>query len=485
MSKVVLFGMSPLPFENEKKAYGTGIRTWQFLMPLLRENHEVCLISYAIPSAFDSDFKSVLNKKKSYDGRSFLNHIISPQDFEDIGLLSGLVSDFSPDVIAGATFYPSFAASETVQFLRGKADLPFWADLFGHVMAEGQARAFIDDSDECLFHYWNKEYSIIRNADILSCVSGRQAYATIGELGAAGRLNRKTSGYEFTRVIPIGIPDEKYVHEKRVFRGTGKIRDDDFVVLWTGGFNTWTDVDTLFQGLTSAMKINPKIKFVSTGGEIPEQDIATYPHFKELINKSAFEENFVLMGWINGKDVPNYYFEADIGINIDRDIYEVKLGSKSRILDWMRAGLPVLSSNVCELTKIMEKEKIGYTFKPHDPENLSEKLVELSYKKEELKKTALKAKNYASDYFSFAETSKPFTEWVLHPGFAPDRNMEKRIFFEKEEALKNCDKIIKNQSKMIKEKDSRIQELESIASRNPLRRIYGYFKILKRKIRKT
>ena len=125
MSKVVLFGMSPLPFENEKKAYGTGIRTWQFLMPLLRENHEVCLISYAIPSAFDSDFKSVLNKKKSYDGRSFLNHIISPQDFEDIGLLSGLVSDFSPDVIAGATFYPSFAASETVQFLRGKADLPF------------------------------------------------------------------------------------------------------------------------------------------------------------------------------------------------------------------------------------------------------------------------------------------------------------------------------------------------------------------------
>ncbi len=485
MSRIVLFGMSPLPFENEKKAYGTGIRTWQFLLPLLKENHEVCLISYAIPSAFDSDFRSVVNKNNSYNDKSFLNHIISSKDFEDTDFLSGLVSDFSPDIVAGATFYPSFAASETMQLLKGKTDMPFWADLFGHVMAEGQARAFIDKSDECLFHYWNKEYSIIRNADVFSCVSGRQAYATIGELGAAGRLNKETSGYEFTRVIPIGIPDEKYVHERQVFRGMGKISEDDFVVLWTGGFNTWTDVDTLFKGLTMAMGVNPKIKFVSTGGEIPEQDIITYPHFKELVNKSDFKENFLLTGWINGKDVPNYYFEADVGINIDRDIYEVKLGSKSRILDWMRAGLPVISSNVCELTEIMEKEKIGYTFKPHDAADLSEKLVELSGKKGELVKTALKAKNYAESNFSFPETVKPFTEWILRPDLAPDKNTHKQIFFEKEEALKNCDRIIKNQLKMIKEKDLRIKELESITDKNPLRRIYGYFQILKRKIRKN
>ena len=484
MSKIILFGMSPLPFENDKKAYGTGIRTWQFLMPLLKENHDICLISYAIPSAFDEDFKTTLNKWNSYKGRQFLNHIISSEDFEDTDLLSGLVTDFRPDIIAGATFYPSFAASEVLQSLKGKIEIPFWADLFGHVMAEGQARAFTDDSDECLFHYWNKEYSILRNADIFSCVSNRQAYATIGELGAAGRLNRKTSGYEFTRVIPIGIPDEDYNHEKQVFRGKGIIKEDDFVVLWTGGFNTWTDVDTLFKGLTMAIKENPKIKFVSTGGEIPEQDVITYPHFTELVNKSDFKKNFLLMGWINGKDVPNYYFEADIGINIDKDIYEVKLGSKSRILDWMRAGLPVISSNVCELTEIIEKEKIGYTFRPHDPSDLARKLILLSRKKEELAKTAEKAKKYAIKNFIFSETIRPFTEWILKPDFAPDINTEKQIFFEKEEALKNCNRIIKNQINMIKEKDVRISELENIVSKNPLRKIYGYSRILKRKVKK-
>ena len=39
-----------------------------------------------------------------------------------------------------------------------------------------------------------------------------------------------------------------------------------------------------------------------------------------------------MKGWIDGKDVPNYYFEADIGINIDKDIYEVKLAAKAEYL---------------------------------------------------------------------------------------------------------------------------------------------------------
>ena len=477
--------MSPLPFENDKKVYGTGIRTWQFLLPLLEGGHDVCLVSYAIPSAFNENFSTILNKKVLYKNYSFLNHLISPSDFENIKVIAELAADFSPEIVVGATFYPSFIASQAVQLLKEKTELPFWADLFGHVMAEGQARAYMDNSDKCLFHYWNKEYNILRSADLFSCVSARQAYATIGELGAAGRLNKRTSGYEFTNVVPIGIPEEDYVHEKTVFRGKGSIKKDDFVILWTGGFNTWTDVDTLFNGLEAAMGINPKIKFVATGGEIPEQDIITYPHFVELISSSPLKENFLLKGWINGKDVPNYYFEADLGINIDKDIYEVKLGSKSRILDWMRAGLPVISSNVCELVEIMKKEKIGYTFKPHDAADLSDKLVKLSKKKKELKETAKKAKEYAKKNFSFTETTKSLLSWVLNPGFAPDKNTDMQIFFEKEEALKNCDKIIKNQTEMIKEKDARIIELINITSKNPIKKICGYSKILKRKIKRT
>ena len=362
--------------------------------------------------------------------------------------------------------------------------LPFWADLFGHVMAEAQARAYMDDDDGCLFHYWNSEYTIITAADIFSCVSKRQEYALVGELGAAGRLNKYTSGYDFSTVIPCGMPQTDFEHKKNVIRGLNGISDEDFVVLWTGGYNTWTDVDTLFKGLEIAISKNSRIKFVSTGGEIPEQDMNTYPKFLEMIAGSKFKDNFVMNGWIAGEDVPNYYFEADIGINIDKNIYEVKLGSKSRILDWMRAGLCVLSSNVCELTEIMQNEKAGYTFLPQDPEDLAEKILYLSSDLPAVKNTAARGRQFGMENFNFDITTKKLQEWASRPVFAPDNEKPRQLIFDREEALKNLDSISLKQAEMISARDARIAELESIVKKGLVYRIFAYFRILKRKLLK-
>lgn len=496
-------GMSPMPFENDRKVYGTGIRTWQFILPLLKKGHRVCVCNYAIPSAYPEDFESVYEKNfiyrndsqdgektgntglikedKSSPGYEFEYNILKKEDFENIELLSRILREYKPDCVAGCTFYPSSMIAKLIN--TGNCNnIPFWADLFGHVMAEAQARAYIDGSDSCLFHYWNSEYNILSGADIFSCVSSRQKYALIGELGAAGRLNRYTSGYDFAEVIPCGIPEEDYRHTEDVIRGRYGITDDDFILLWTGGYNTWTDVETLFKGLISAMKKNSRIKFVSTGGEIPEQDLKTYPYFLSLIEKSPYRDRFIMKGWVPGEDVPCYYLEADAGINIDKDIYEVKLGSKNRILDWFRAGLCVLSSNVCELTEIIKREKIGYTFKPHDHKDLSEKLIYMAEHRREVKETASAAKKYALQNFSFDRTTAPLQRWVEKPLFSPDRGKEIKLFLSREEAVKNLDRITRSQKKMIGEKDRRISELEGIVKKGVIYRIYGYFKIARRKI---
>ena len=442
--------MSPLPFENDRKVYGTGIRTWQFLEPLLKKGHEICVCNYAIPSAYEENFKSqfksdfiINNTHKGFEYK-FNYNILAREDFENIEVLRKLFLNFKPNCIVGCTFYPSYIISKLLSDLRNDSNvdvilskIPFWADLFGHVMAEAQARAFIDNNDSCLFHYWNSEYNIITTADVFSCVSNRQEYTLIGELGAVGRLNRYTSGYNFSNNIPFGMPDYGFEHKKVVIRGFNDVSADDFIFLWTGGYNTWTDVDTLFAGLEKAMEKNTKIKFVSTGGEIPEQDIETYPRFLSMIAKSKFKKNFIMKGWIAGEDVPNYYFEADVGINIDKNIFEVKFGSKNRILDWMRAGLCVLSSNVCELTEIIEREKIGFTFKPGDADDMAARILYLASHKGEVKQTAKRGKEFGMKYFNFDITTKPLQEWVAAPKFAPDYRKERKMFFDREEALKN------------------------------------------------
>jgi glycosyltransferase involved in cell wall biosynthesis len=482
MKKIFLLGMSPLPFENDKKVYGTGIRTWQFVLPLLEKGFRICVCNYAIPSAYQDNFESVFKKDLGKNCRySFEYHILKKDDFENIGLLSNIFTKFKPDCIVGCTFYPSYIAFRMLHGLKDR-NVPFWADLFGHVMAEAQARANIDKSDDCLFHYWNSEYNIVSTADIFSCVSSRQQYALIGELGAAGRLNKYTSGYDFTSVIPCGIPRERYRHTRDVIRGKDGIKKDDFVVLWAGGYNTWTDVDTLFKGLTLAMSKDPKVKFVSTGGEIPEQDIKTYPRFLSMINSSPYRDRFFMKGWIKGKDVPNYYLEADVGINIDKDIYEVRLGSKNRILDWLRAGLCVLSSNVCELTDLMEKEKIGYTFKPYDHNELGSKIIYLAGHPDEVKKTADAGLKYGLENFNFESTTLKLQEWADSPSYSPDKGKKRKLFFKREEAVKNLVKITLEQKKMIEERDRRISELEGIVKKGLVYKIYSYLRIIKRKM---
>ncbi|MBC7333866.1 MAG: glycosyltransferase [Actinobacteria bacterium] len=556
MSKIFILGMSPLPFENDRKVYGTGIRTWQFVLPLLKGGHSICLCSYAIPSAYPDNFSSKfyknfvyklsldssldnaageskdseikdmikvnkgkreINEKENEDiikdrkidtcnfsisefcednskrNKEKLNknaskffelnfeyNILKKDDFENLELLSNIFQEFKPDCVVGCTFYPSYIASRLLSY----NSVPFWADLFGHVMAEAQARASVDGDDSCLFHYWNGEYNIITSADKFSCVSSRQEYALIGELGMVGRLNRYTQGYEFTCTIPCGLPSEEFEHTKNVIRGKDGIGEDDFVILWTGGYNTWVDIDTLFEGLVAAMKENPKIKFVSTGGEIPEQDTKTYPRFLKMVENSPYRNRFFMKGWVRGEDVPNYYFEADVGINIDKDIYEVRLGSKNRILDWMRAGLCVLSSNVCELTEIIERERIGYTFKAGDPDDLAKKLIYLASHPDEVKKTGLAGKKFGFRKFNFDKTTEVLQQWVNSPAFAPDYRKPKKIFFDREEALRNLNDIVTRQKKMIEERDSRISELEGIVKGSFIYKLYSYIKVILRKIRK-
>jgi glycosyltransferase involved in cell wall biosynthesis len=433
MTKIMIFGNSPLPFENEKKLSALGKRTWQFTKPLIDDGHEVCLVCMRVEDAYEQRELPDLLKKQE---ENFLFYSLSEEGFRKQKSLLNIYNDFLPDCIVSTNIFPCYQAVNL------GAEKPLWADLHGHAMAEAQAKAAIDKSDEFLYSYWNQEKNIIEKADVFSCVSTPQLLATIGELGTIGRLNRFTNEYEFGYVIQNGIIDEDFVHDEKVIRGDS-VEEDDFVILWSGGYNTWCDIDTLFKALIKAMEVNDKIKFVSTGGEIKGQDEKTYPHFLNLIKNSKFSQNFIMKGWVPTEDIKNYYFEADVGINIDKDIYEVRLGSKMRIPDWLRAGLPVLTTKVCELSQIIDRENIGFTFKPKDVEGLKQKILWMVSNKDKIRDIGLKGKKYAFKNLNYNVTTKPLREWVKNPKFAPDKGKIKRFDKERDTHISYLEKLAK------------------------------------------
>jgi glycosyltransferase involved in cell wall biosynthesis len=413
MSKVLLLGLNPLPTQNSICTLAPGKRAWQFLNPLLKNGHRVCLIcSRHLAAKHKPDRQEI----KAEEHSNLIYYSVTQSVFEDVKWLQRIHDNFDPDCIVGATVYPSYIAT------RLNTEKPLWVDLFGHIMAEAQTKSKVFTDNYYVSHLWNQEKAVLDRADVLSVVSEPQSYATIGELGARFRLNRLTTGYQFTHVIPCSVSDiDTTVNTsiKPVLRGV-HVPENAFVILWSGGYNTWTDVKTLFAALETVFSRYPHVYFVSTGGEIASHDEITYKQFASQIQASRFRSRFIMRGWIPFNEVSAYVRESNAGINIDLFSYEGVLGSRNRLMDWMQSKLPIITSELCELSYIIKQNSLGLTFQPEDESELIDVLCKAVNNDDLLNSCANNAYNYCNKYFSPSITTEPLQKWVADPRRAPD-----------------------------------------------------------------
>ncbi len=417
MTRVLLVGHIPLPFENLRKFYAPGARTWQFAEPLIADGHEVLIAGMRIPFVYDDGLPPVVEGKER--GCTVLS--MTCEAAESPGTLLEAASDFDAECMVGAGCYPSYAAAAS------RCELPFWADVYGAFLAEAQLKASVHDDDGFLEHYYRINHLVVTRADRFSTVGLRQKYELIGELAFAGRLTSSTTGYDFVSDIPSAYSDKPFTQAggRELETRTG----GDFLVLWSGGYNTWTDTHTLFEGLSYAMERDPRVRFVSTGGSIDGHDELSYPEFVSRVEGSPQRDRFMLEGWIDHEKARSYYLACDVGINIDAVTYEVMLGSRTRIVDWAMAGLPALSTNLCELTDELAREGLLFTFPPGDPEALGEALLELVQRRDELKAAGERLKEYVRERFNNRATTSELRRWVSEPSHSPDWEERKVLLF--------------------------------------------------------
>ncbi len=414
--KLLLLGLGPLPWEKALRNYAPGRRTWQFLKPLRDDGHDVHLVAARMPRAYEQEPAD----GALHCSEGFKYYSVAPEIFRDGSYVRRLAESLRPDCIVSVNAWPSPTAV-------GLRECPVWVDLNGHVMAEGQSKAFRLNEDGPLSAFFNLEYPIICNADIFSAVAESQKWALIGELGLVGRLNRFTDNYEFCHVIPNGIEGPIARPATELIRGK-KVGEGDFLILWSGGFNTWCDYELLVSALEEVMTKFAHVKFIATGGQISGHDDVSYPRFHRLVSESRHRDKFILEGWIPSELLPHYYWESDIGINVDRDCYEVRLGSKNRILDWISAGLPPVCSRVCELSLLLESAGLGFTYAPGSREALVEcltKLIRMSRRELDSLRETVRSK--ALEHLGFDNIMLPLRTWVRDPRFAPDQGRYVRL----------------------------------------------------------
>ncbi|MEE8523308.1 MAG: glycosyltransferase family 4 protein, partial [Thermoanaerobaculia bacterium] len=417
MSRILVLGAAPLPFEHRRRQYASNLRTWHFTQPLLADGHRVRLIAGRLPKTYDADVEPVL---RSRDGElEYLS--LEGGRFHDRGYLQELCDEFEPDAVLGVNTHPSSRAVEL------ETDVPMWCDLNGWVMAEAQSKCHVYEDDRYLSHFWKMEQAILDRADVISTVSRAQAFATLGELATRGRLGYRNFGYEFVHPIPNAVAEVEYRHDAHVVRDV-LVPADAFVVLWAGGYNTWTDVDFLYDALTAAMEEVGRLHFVSTGGMIEGHDEITFKRFVERAGDGPYRDRFHFVGWVPTEHVASYYFESDLGVNVDSRNYETVFGARNRLNDMMKTGLAVLTTLGTEISEVIDEHGLGLTCAIGDSAGFAERLIWAARHPEELRAMAEGARDFVCERFSYARTTAPMRAWAAAPWRAPDGGV--RVEFE-------------------------------------------------------
>ncbi len=407
--RVMVLGMGPLPVENEDRLYGLGRRTWQFVQPLLDDGHEIVLVTGRMGDAYrNRELPDV--EERSHKG--WTEYSAAWHMFDQQAWIREVHDRFAPACMIGVNMPAASRAA------RLHVHTPLWADLNGYSMGEAQARSRVLESEQCVLPMWRELRYALSRADVFSAASRRQRYALLGELGATGRLNRLTVGYEFVHHVPNGVPPGRLPRKRRVLKGK-LVPEGSFVVLWSGGYNTWADVSTLVDALRLCMDSDESVWFVSLGGAISGHDEVTFGRFKGALRSAGIDDRCVFPGWVRTPEVPLYYLDSDVGINVDGECYETELGARNRITDMLHVGLPVVTTRGSEVTETVEREHLGLVVPRGDGQVLADAVLRLRDRRLASRCRA-NGKKYARAHWTFKTTVAPMLSWVAQPSLAPD-----------------------------------------------------------------
>jgi glycosyltransferase involved in cell wall biosynthesis len=175
------------------------------------------------------------------------------------------------------------------------------------------------------------------------------------------------------------------------------------------------------EALEKAIDENPKIHFVLLGGDRPGQDEETYAAIVRTVEKSKRRSNYHLLGWVKPSEVAAWLLTADAGLSVDRECYEPYFGTRNRVVEMLKAGLPAVMTRGTEISRQVEENRLGLVSTIGDRDTLARNLLWASRNPGELAEMGKRSRGFFLKHYTLEATSKPFLDWAANPWFAPDQ----------------------------------------------------------------
>lgn len=215
--------------------------------------------------------------------------------------------------------------------------------------------------------------------DYFVCANERQRDMWFGRFCSLGRLTpdlfaQDPSMKRLIGLVPFGLPEAPPVSEKRVLRGVVPgIDEGDFVLLWGGGVWNWFDPLTVIRAVAELSRDRSDIKLYFMGVKHPNPEIpemAMTNRAVDLARELGVLDRFVFFnhGWVSYEDRQAYLAEVDAGVSSHFDSIETRFSFRTRVLDYLWAGLPILTTEGDGMAELVGQERLGEVMRYEDVE---------------------------------------------------------------------------------------------------------------------
>ncbi|HEY5334968.1 MAG TPA: glycosyltransferase family 4 protein, partial [Mycobacteriales bacterium] len=273
----------------------------------------------------------------------------------------------------------------------------------------------------------------IRRGDFFLCASTRQRDLWLGHLAAAGRLNPDTyDGDEalrgFIAEVPFGVSPTSLSTAPGAIKGVVPgIGPDDEVILWGGGIYNWFDPLTLIRAVALVHDVRPQVRLYFLGTRHPNPAV---PEMAMAASAVALAERLGLVGsvvffnegWVPYEHRSRWLADADIGISCHFEHLETAYSFRTRMLDYLWAGLPIVATDGDVFADLIRARGLGAVVAPEDVDGLTTALIALLGDSTRLAACREQVALLAAE-MRWERLAEPLLEFCRRPRRAPDRQL--------------------------------------------------------------
>ena len=298
-----------------------------------------------------------------------------------------------------------------------RSDTPCVIDLYDPYLIENISYSDVLGGEifERDFRNWHK---LLREGDFFLCASEQQRLFYIGFLTAAGRINPSSlkEDHDLRRLIdtvPFGVPKE--LPPYRPYLDT--VRDNKYRILF-GGLYDWYDPITLLEALDTTELKSCQLIFVRNPNpeSTPQQLMTTVEKWCNKRNWGSDRVQFI--NWVPFERRFDLLQDVDVMVATHADTLETKLSLRTRFIEAIATGCPVITSAGGGLTDIMEQFNAGHVTPPGDSLTLRNTIKQILSEPESNKISETNRKHFLRAH-SWQTLIDPLVRFCSKPKLAP------------------------------------------------------------------